>query len=144
MKEYYIPTIEEFCIKFQYELYQNKIIGWEKKEISLQTDLEAVNYHLNNGDIRVKYLDKEDIESYNFNYEGEGVDIVFSKKGMFKTPDGRHNISEYKLRYNLTEHELNIECFFGGISEGKLFEGIIKNINEFKKLLKQLKIDGIY
>jgi hypothetical protein len=90
--------------------------------------------------IRVKYLDQEDIESLGFKYTSKTVGLWFKKEGFFDTPGGRHRLTKYELIYFPNNNELHIEGFLGNDSEGKLFEGIIKNKSELKKLLKQLNI----
>lgn len=136
--KYYTPTIEEFHVGFEYELLTLKG-DWLKSIIDTQSIFTVLRYYSTN--TRVKYLDQEDIESLGWNYTGRGVDLWFSKEGIFFAVSGGHKFTEYKLQYGLHDNRLKIEAFFGGESEGILFEGIIKNKSELKRLMKQL---GIY
>lgn len=131
--KYYTPSIEEFCHGFSYELkckYPNEE-RWEKRDYYWREDLP---YSL---EIRVKYLDQEDIESLGFN--------------LVKEPEYKHLKKEVTLNYFPTSHSVLI------LSKGynsdlkspetkteywyQMFGGIIKNKSELKRLLKQL---GIY
>jgi hypothetical protein len=124
-KEYYTPTIEEFHIGFEYEwLDENKM--WIKsfcpEEISVE-GFDEQTYGL-----RVKYLDREDIESLGFNTEDNGE--CYNKTNAFDI-------------YGLYPWEWNkgIQNQYKIILNGDtLFLGIIKNKSELKVLLKQLNI----
>ena len=67
---HYVPKIEEFHVGFEYELldYGGNMKGkeWREDIITLVEDIENAREWLRDGEIRVKYLDKEDIESFGF------------------------------------------------------------------------------
>jgi len=121
-KEYYIPTIEEFHIGFECEAnYNNKMMI----PITMQgVGQEVVDYHKQNV-YRVKYLDKEDIESLGFTVAKNDpywYDYKNSRFYLYKD----NPISKY---WTISDEESQ----FG-------FTGSIKNISELKVLLKQLNI----
>jgi len=129
MKEnkYYTPKIEEFCVGFKYEEYNNYRNEWCNL-ILTEEDLESLGSFMYNflesfesNFIRVKYLDKEDIENCGF---------VFQKFLLFK----KNNIFISFGHNKYTQ-----------INNGKrvLFEGTIKNKSELKKFLQQLGIEKI-
>jgi len=149
--KYYTPDIEELYVGFECE-HTTNMSAFEINDtdriynslLIIHELCDYINWSLDEGlnkFVRVKYLDQEDIESLGWIYTGKAVGLWFNKKGFFDTPGGRHRLTEYKLIYFKDNNELHIEGFFGNISEGMLFEGIIKNKSELKKLLKQLKIE---
>jgi hypothetical protein len=165
--KYYTPTIEEFYVGFEYEENNDFIAGvlekrppreWYKKILSIENvdkqpnaykDLLFYEMLIKNKWVRVKYLDKEDIESLGWgNYRKSVMDWYEIKKD-FRLRSGNHGdkwmllhdrTNEFKtiddgdICYNLTI-KANIDC-----QEDTMFEGIIKNKSELKKLMIQLNI----
>jgi hypothetical protein len=138
MEKYYTPEIEEFHVGFEYEIYEDWDTddkkSWHKQVYSnITSNAERLEYV--GGDMkkfRVKYLDKEDIESLGFKYfkthpgtttlefEGDKCDITFD--------------SEFSKYWNITITHTEDGDF-------TYFHGFIKNKSELKKLLKQLNIE---
>lgn len=137
--KYYTPTIEEFHVGFEYTKKELIDKGHNNTKLFINEDL--IKSHFTTDDIRVKYLDKEDIESLGWEFTGKTIDIWFKKEGIFHAISGGHKFTEYKLHYGLHDHCLYINAYFGGTDEGRLFEGIIKNKSELKRLMKQLGIN---
>jgi hypothetical protein len=167
--KYYTPSIEEFRLGFEYEQFIQtyKVLGEPKQEGDgwsypvehLDNRWEKVKYHLDDflevdmlGEyefepidptlVRVKYLDREDVES------------IFKEMGREIIDDGGGWSKEY-----LDNLEWYVECVgkkFGEdlfISKKKddtitieqdetfRFEGTIKNKSELKVLLKQMGVN---
>jgi len=123
-KKYYTPEIEEFHIGFEYEwLDENKL--WNK---ATPIEISRKNFDEQTYGLRVKYLDKEDIESLGFEFIKEDK---FSKYFKFQNfnlqtvKNGTHGIHIAQLDED--GHSI-------------VFKGIVKNKSEFKKLIKQLNI----
>lgn len=135
--KYYVPEIDEFCIGLEYEFRQNESCPWIKITIGLNDVLNGIPeltvYGLYEYNFRVKYLDKDDIESFGFkqfhhiycNYQYNKED--FDKYG---------NRVFYEIQYSNDRDKLYIK----EDDNGRLFNGIIKNKSELKRLLKQLEI----
>lgn len=137
-KLYYTPTIEEFHVGFECELRNSsgpifewepfKIIGVDDGEISgnlMDWSFYDTRTAIKDEQIRVKYLDKSDIESLGWRFGTN--DYVF--------PENKNvTYGQYKLLFNNNELEI-IHL------SGTLFRGIIKNKSELKKLMKQLSIN---
>ena len=131
-KKYYTPEIEEFHIGFECETLERD--SWKKVEI-YDVSFEIDTEELKQKKIRVKYLDKEDIESiggWEFvkEYKDPGSYCLDFKK--------RH--TELTLHPALEETMIFIEH---GSAVGigyPVFKGKIKNKSELKTLLKQLGI----
>jgi len=65
-EKFYVPDISEFHVGFECELKLHELKNWEK-HIFLSTErLEGIEIYLAQEKIRVKYLDREDIESEGF------------------------------------------------------------------------------
>ena len=130
--KYYTPDIAEFYVGFEYE--QIEIVGksgyYEQDWVNTICTAGFGTFDedigdLNDGYIRVKYLDREDIESLGF-------------------------IAKYKDREKENMYYMNpaISLWFVEhmslirivAPNGRNFTGIIKNKSELKKLLIQLSI----
>lgn len=140
MEEYYIPTIEEFHIGFIYEDMQYRPvktpIGIAKRrmfgEMTLNTTKPfwEIKKDIEDGDIRVKYLTKEDIESLDFKFEGgkmiKNVSDTFIHKSGY-----------YRLGYQYKSKKIQIYH-----RDGEMVEHlIIKNKSELIRLLTQLTVN---
>ena len=119
--KYYTPEIEEFHVGFEYESHvynsSSKALFWLKAEMDLTFD-----YYISN--TRVKYLDKEDIESFGFVFKGGDTHLTYHYGG-------------YAITHTPSNNKINIYCY-----DGSEFVNVItiKNKSELKKLLKQLNI----
>ena len=142
MEKYYTPEIEEFHVGFGYERCDDGY-GWIKDTYPRA----AEHIRLKNliPYTRVKYLDREDIESLGFEKckcpDGL-LDNVFQLKTSYETKyvvnfyqdiDNRTGFTQIMQRFR---HEGANKEFFG--ERTTLFKGTIKNKSELKKLLKQL------
>lgn len=141
--KYYTPDIEEFHVGFEYEQYttvlgeiQEGIIGkvreyWKKTFMNAHTDIIAIDFNIRrNKLIRVKCLDREDIESLGFVCKGKDEEfdyIGYNLNNGFQLQEwgeNRYSIERYPTAEHKTIH----------------FVGTIKNKSELKKLMKQLQI----
>jgi len=137
--KYYTPEIEEFHIGFEFEKYDNrpaiykendfKPTNWHKHTYNLTSiRLSQLDTHLYNKTLRVKYLDREDIESCGFDTEDNGecycmID-TFDLYGLYPWEWDKGIKNLYKITLN----------------RETLYRGVIKNISELKVLLKQLDV----
>lgn len=151
--KYYTPTIEEFHIGFEFEeLFQDKPTkmkvyskeelkafpySWQKLKLDTSHSISRITSKIAQDKVRVKYLDQQDIEDLGFIYTGKSIDIWFEKKGYFQIGDW---VSfKIKLHYGLHDNRLYIIAMDCG-DEYKLFEGIVKNKSELKKILQQVGV----
>ena len=160
--KYYTPEIEEFHVGFEYEMKERFLDGTVKNQIDfdnakwkscisdsaimyVERALEGKNAENNLCGIRVKYLDKQDIEDCGFTkecskyskildsscdvYMSEGMNIILAhypnlNKISIMTRDYSENIITTKTAWD--DKQINL------IS--------IKNKAELKRLLKQLDL----
>lgn len=160
MEKYYTPDVSEFYLGFEYESLDNiydhgsAFIGdmkdwtWRKRVFGYnandQEDIEFdFNYQINNSEyVRVKCLDREDIESLGFVYERTGGISSDVFKIVDNDPLNYPDDIEYKyLYYNYIDHNLCVHNDKDWDASYTWFDGIIKNKSELKKLLKQLGIE---
>jgi hypothetical protein len=131
--KYYTPDISEFYEGFEWEQY---LSGSNKEYQKMIFTLKDVNFIVNcylkslqDGWIRVKYLDKEDIES-------EGFIFVINDGGWEYFSRYPKQLSYYKDRP--TEIEIsNGESYD---ERETYFQGIIKNKSELKRILKMIGV----
>jgi hypothetical protein len=146
---YYIPTIEEFHVGFEYEIKIKdtwKLMNTSVSSFSAISDYDGTSYleeDLINNDIRVKYLDQSDIESLGWKlsnqYDGawwEWDKLIPDAEEMW------HPLGNWKYRLSLDE---NMKVHIDGRNpsnggQTKKFNGTIKNKSELIKLMKQLDI----
>lgn len=136
--KYYTPDLSEFHVGFEYEY---KLDEW--KPFKYQEDFEDpdynelyfIKYKLDEGFIRVKYLDCQDIEELGFtNIDDQG--IAENNGYLFKKPSKSFQHNHINLRYWYNSNRVQI--IDSGII---LFNGHIKNKSELIVLLKQLGIE---
>jgi len=126
-EKYYTPTIEEFHVGFECE-YNDPLKGSWEKVIYTEDMFFGGKRGLTLLEKRVKYLDREDIESLGFK-----LDKNASDKDILNLEKDDTGIT-YKQ-----------DCFliiykFNGSKERIIFDGLIKNKSELKKLMYQLQI----
>lgn len=150
MSKYYTPELEEFYVGFEFEMrvvshraHQDELIREEVfmpcvwKAFTNLKDVFNVEYdslgeHLKTtvpDSVRVKYLDREDIESLGFRIYQEGSNFyVYLKDNQLTLHLNPEYPNKIELRYN--HHSWKYGQFLG----------TIKNKSELKKVLKMLGI----
>lgn len=146
--KYYTPSIEEFHEGFQYEfliperiytgtigtpdfkLFEIKLKWhkrfWNKNEFRLSKYKPST--------LRVKYLDKEDIESLDFEFTSENK---FNDLQRYNHIYKQYHIIIYNGKLSIYHTpEIEKQHF-----ELCVFNGVIKNKSELIKLMKQLNIE---
>jgi hypothetical protein len=133
---YYTPEREEVHVGFEYEAKKYKDI-WAKYTYGVLDSFLYIQIGLDPLYVRVKYLDKEDIES--LGWESFGRDSWMTtfedlQQGCsFRLSD--NNNDKWLLDYNnkdlITIYNYNADI---------VFTGKIKNKSELKKLMNQLEI----
>lgn len=137
MDKYYAPSLEDFYWGFEFEVlneskyYDPTILegAWLPASMGFGIfgDIENIHKLLNDKQLRVKYLDKEDIEALGW------------------VPDAA--INDWTFRYvkggnDLTGwfHKDMIAISISNELDNTIFCGKIKNASESKKLMEQLTI----
>ena len=129
MDKYYTPEIEEFHIGFEYEYEDINESGsttsWYKTVVK-ENECYIIDQHLKYSDdlnLRVKYLDKEDIESLGFKF----------KTDLYVKDD---------LTLQVHKDSITIKYYdnFNNEWRTRVEQIVIKNKSELVKLLKQLQI----
>lgn len=143
MNKYYTPEIEEFYVGFEYYTTTHPVSMEEfspyvkgefdhntfEREFNIDTDSSGEIIKIGVPScIKVKYLDREDIESFGWKAGVQGLAVDgYSGWEEFKKDDYRMVLSD--------NQGLIIVC-----RNHTSFSGTIKNKSELKKLLKQLGI----
>lgn len=144
-EKYYTPIIDEFYVGFEYQSHEfsRDELGVKENNYDLWVDnvvdLNKLNFistypHCVYG-LRIKYLNKEDIESLGFK--------LFNGLDVFEI-----DIEKYRKRDNLKCHIILRDTILILIGDKEtpwsdwnvIFTGIIRNKSELVTLLKQLEI----
>ena len=140
--KYYTPEIEEFYTGFEFEYYYKS--DWHKHDLDgspivhheldeFKDDLMKLAHAI----CRVKFLDREDIESCKWEFTGKGVVNWYKIKGDFKI--GTWTAYEAIMIHDPSCNWVKIHVIDRG-DEVDVFQGTIKNKSELKKILKMLGI----
>ncbi len=126
MSKYYTPTIEEFHVGFEYQ----SLWGLEGINEEWHDEVYSEKDCVNNlcGTLRVKHLDREDIESLGFECTNDHIGfLTFKKQGCIieLAPKNPNEAPVVRITRD---------------SSSSKFEGTIKNKSELKRILKQLGI----
>lgn len=149
-KEYYTPTIEEFYVGFQcekknlinnsYEPYDrlNYITKWEQVVIRPFDAPTKVESKEELSWFRVKYLDKDDIESLGWKEHRH-------KYYVMELPSSYPYHLYTILDFRWSTHDISIDVVRSitdrnSDEDQRIFRGTIKNKSELKKLMSQLNI----
>jgi len=142
--KYYTPLPKEFYIGFEYETnYLQDYDNWVKETLSQEDASYFFDSYITDAsplEFRVKYLDKEDIESLGWRRD---------KLRAFQLNKQFYYKNNLVLFYNADKNELSIITRDPSLSEefsrtnidpDYVHKIIIKNKSELKVLLKQLNI----
>jgi hypothetical protein len=126
--KFYVPEISEFHPNFEFE--EKAINGdWQKTTYPFGTVWFSLD-DLVNGNIRVKHLDREDIESL-------GETNFVNNKIYFTNNVVAPLIITLNEATIVLPTRIKIEQ---AISNTTVFTGIVKNKSEFKRILKQIGV----
>lgn len=137
--KYYTPEIQEFHVGFEYEYltidnqWIKDIFGSIKPDDTEQMDFNIVKLIIEDSseDIRVKYLDKADIEDLGWEYNKE---------------DSKHNswddysLNDLTLTVSFDDWRIHINNGEGYEDLESYFYGYIKNKGKLKEVMDMLRI----
>ncbi len=142
--KYYTPETEEFHVGFEYEYYYKN--EWHKHNLDgspiIHHELDEFDddlMKLAHAICRVKYLDREDIESLGFYQNGTDDRIYRNSDGIILNTGWGSPVIKDRFTTVIT-HQVFDESKLNVVHENFLFNGTIKNKSELKRLLKQLGI----
>jgi hypothetical protein len=139
--KYYCPEIIDFHVGFEYEY--KAPIGWVKEKLGWQ-NLDDISDLIYMKQIRVKYIDKEDICSLGW----YGCSVLDYKEKEHDFVEG-FEIGNGKISFILQKVECNTyaiwrrDCYnehSGNWTSQDIFFGTIKNKSELVRLMNQLNI----
>ncbi len=155
MAEYYTPTIEEFHVGFEYEVFKpsedNPERKWKKitfyygeVDRTYNQTTMIINYPGLSKQplVRVKHLDREDIESLGFEHTGRTIDDWYELKVSRPAVMSAHTNRRYVLMHDFRTNQgvviMAYDYESGDSGENTIYRGSCKNKSELKKLLKQI------
>ena len=151
--KYYTPAIEEFHFGFEY-YYNAKYDSalkctngkWRKVKylgrgdiLTGYTELKNIKDLIFKEQVRVKHLDREDIEGFGFEYERKndyGGDTYLLRVSNMINHDTLYTLDLTQSRLEIkTKHE-------GGMDDRwhTLFNGVAKNRSELARILTQIEV----
>lgn len=162
---YYNPKIDEFHVGFEYWLKSKEPTSTKRVPIVINnfSDVQDAARHFAFDDIAVKYLSKEDIESFGFvndythaKVEGDFIGFSICENYHLSYCPWSYGNDEYRELLKTSDVEPSIFKYTSFNENQKLkifksnskfmddsecvFNGVIKNKSELKKLLIQLNI----
>lgn len=140
IEKYYVPAIEEFHVGFEFEYQEIEYAQWIKDSFILNWSREdsSIDHYLDFGNIRVKYLDREDIESFGFKFNNESD--VFNQSYYSLITDFKGQRRMIKFTHGINDTDNYISTHVVGCADSTIFLGKIKNKSEFRRILQQLLI----
>lgn len=155
-KTHYIPNINEFYDGFEFEVldfYHNLVDHvFVKETASKYTEFSIYDSWIENNQIRVKILDKDDLAELGFKLiEKESYEYMNNNRSIFQYRCKKDTLiltyvnwfASDGSEYRIVKIEDNADYFEDQDESGDvtrvLFSGVIKNKSELSKLLKQLK-----
>ena len=152
--KYYTPEIEEFHVGFEFEVFmfgmqvgkygnllpenlRDDEVKWRKNTVRNASDILHVSIALDKKKVRIKYLDKEDIESLDWVFDKE-TESTSNGKLYYK---GNHMLfhSDDGLTIAIRDPSLDKNMLIN-LRSNEVFMINIKNKSELKVLLKQLRL----
>lgn len=143
MSEYYTPTIEEFHVGFEYDRLVED--HWETLSMSVNfLSLDDIDDEILDKEIRVKHLDREDIESLGFSdFKHAAVDWYKLEKRVDDNFASYGSWNCFRLLHSYTDNGIKIIAYEHSFEsdENILFAGKVKNKSELKKILQMIGIN---
>lgn len=152
--KYYIPSIEEWHIGFEYEIKCVDVMNngepcWTRIKALVPADFTSFKRDIPVCGNRVKFLDKKDIEELGFKeYPGFGNK---SNYFIFLPNEEKYNLIPHKY-YSLNMfywepnyvamywNKCSIDIHYENTEPRRIFEGDINNKSELRKIMKMLNI----
>ena len=136
--KYYTPETEEIHVFSEFEAQA------DDGEWYWSNTLKAINWDvfeklISDSRIRIKYLDRSDIESLGFRQHGTDDRIYRNSDGIILNTGWGSPVIKDRFTTVIT-HQVFDESKLNVVHENFLFNGTIKNKSELKRLLKQLGI----
>lgn len=135
--KYYTPELEEFYVGFEYEVLRKsptteewvKFIFPKYPRVGVEWGTQDPYNIVGRLTHRVKYIDKEDIES---------LGCIQDTNNIYW-----YTYNNHVFNYSDVTNWMNVWIKDTFYSPGRtaVFSGIVKNKSEFKKLIKQLDLD---
>ncbi len=148
--KFYTPSDDEFRIGFEFysvEEIDGSINGPYTIKDCYDLEVQARNCWKNYSDILIKYLSKEDIESFGFKFDATRSKVDGNFVGSYENENYYLDYSPYSYggEFNSSVHlrvmkikDIPITSYQSNYQF--IYDGIIKNKSELKKLLIQLNI----
>ena len=146
--QYYTPDVSEFFVGFEYEEKSSGL--WTKQVYNDKSPIltgqwfdghtymyNTIEQYIQQEIIRVKYLDREDIESLGFFYY-RGVKETGSQGMLLSNKLTFTKKKNFYLVFDTVNREVIIEKL---TSNEQFFKGFIKNKSQLVKVLEMLDIE---
>jgi hypothetical protein len=130
-EKYYIPSIEEFHVGFEYEammIHEDRFLKHIVEELNHITGFSPPT------ELRVKHLDREDIESFGFKPMAPATSSGWYVFNMVKNEKNIH------LSHAPVDNSIAIQVRIDGMLDKDIDHLTIKNKSELKTLMKWLNI----
>lgn len=140
--KYYTPSIEEFCVGFEFEYLNHfgKNFGkWTIESVDANDSFFHIGSLLASRAVRVKYLDSQDIESLGLipipNFPERTKDIY----ALTFTNPAKSFILEYYPNIETIREVMRTKLMIRAAENHLLFSGFCRNKSELIRILKMLR-----
>lgn len=150
--KYYVPELDDIHTGLEYEYLNSKGEWIKSDDFSNEYDYECNPHYeiekgIDNKKIRVKYLDRDDIEEEGFIKNMESPMKLWTMKGYEEFDDCMYFKGERTpgaVGIIRLDHKDGIVSIYKRINENEalttLFRGKIKNKSELKRIIKMISI----
>ena len=146
---YYIPDANEFNFGMEYycEKFMGEPLGFHPSDLR-DDRIEEFLQELHDGKIKIKYLDGDDIISFNMEIANEDAHTYKCKKKLLGLGSGDdRTLFVYHEIFMNAKEEVRISTHIwwqeNRGTEITVFEGSIRNKSEFRTILKQIHANTI-
>jgi hypothetical protein len=140
-EKYYTPTIEEFHVGFEFGGKSYVSGEWIKHTLQETDHLDIDKIYKTS---RVKHLDREDIESFNFIHTGRTIDdwyeLKITRPGVMTAHTNRRFLLMHDFRTNQGVVIKTYDYETSDEGENTVYRGSCRNKSELKRILNQIGI----
>lgn len=132
--KYYTPTIEQFYVGFEYQEQDIAPVEWVESKFTQYHQLEDIAKYIEKKEVRVKYLDYQDVISEGWEQTSKMTQPQFFTKDKYRLVLYNENF------IRIFNSQSNVKMCLNKDNEEQLFCGTIRNKSELRMVMKLIGI----